>query len=375
MMFPFTMVCDECQEYNYTGTKFTAKVEMIKGESYLGLKVYRFYGRCRHCWAEFTFKTDPKNSDYTMESGGKRTYEAWKDADMMETELKKEREKDAEQDQMKALEQKSVDVQAEMQRVEDLDAIRTLNKRLGYREKSIDEALDFLFQREAERKAQEEDNLEEADMLDLAGFRKEREERKRQQLDAEVEGTSALQDVEVGVRSTPAGLSAAAIAATKKTPGGDSASAFSTSAGSAGSASGATSAGEAPVPLSVPQGAANASAARTAAPGATSVAAAVAAAVAERASSQAAGRFSGVGARFAVKRKALTGSSVSNGEPSLDEEAGKRPRFGVAATESSAKEGAGSEARSTAPAALASDGCIVGALGALGAYDSGSDSS
>ena len=39
MMFPFTMVCDSCKEYNYTGTKFTAKTEQIKGESYLGLKV------------------------------------------------------------------------------------------------------------------------------------------------------------------------------------------------------------------------------------------------------------------------------------------------------------------------------------------------
>merc|ERR1712100_4698 len=89
MMFPFTMVCDECHEYNYTGTKFTSKCEEIKGESFLGIKVYRFYGRCRHCWSEFTFKTDPKNSDYTMESGGKRTYEAWKDADMAEAEMEK----------------------------------------------------------------------------------------------------------------------------------------------------------------------------------------------------------------------------------------------------------------------------------------------
>merc|ERR1719350_1629787 len=110
-----------------------------------------FYGRCRHCWAEFTFKTDPKNSDYSMESGGKRTYEAWKDADMMEAQLKAEKEKDAAQDAMKALEQKSVDVQAEMQRIEDLDAIRTMNKRMGARDKTIEEALEFLFkQKEAE---------------------------------------------------------------------------------------------------------------------------------------------------------------------------------------------------------------------------------
>merc|ERR1719221_2065433 len=170
MMFPFTMICDSCGEYNYTGTKFTARVEDIKHEVYLGIKVYRFYGRCRHCWAEFTFKTDPKNSDYTMESGGKRTYEAWKDADMMEAELKAEKEKEAEQDQMKALEQKSVDVQAEMQRLEDLDAIRTMNKRLGARDQTIEEALEFLFKKSEQENAAEK-RLPAGDMEELKGFR------------------------------------------------------------------------------------------------------------------------------------------------------------------------------------------------------------
>ncbi|CAJ1348191.1 unnamed protein product [Effrenium voratum] len=182
MMFPFTMVCDSCKEYNYTGTKFTAKVEQIKGESFLGLKVYRFYGRCRHCWSEFTFKTDPKNSDYTMESGGKRTYEAWKDADAMESQLKQEKEKEAAQDHMKALEQKAVDVQSEMQRIEDLDAIRTLNKRLGNRDQSIQGALDYLFLQDTQ-KSQEEDEMSQAELEELKGFKAEKEqtEQKKQE--------------------------------------------------------------------------------------------------------------------------------------------------------------------------------------------------
>jgi len=149
-------------------------VEHIKSESYLGLKVYRFYGRCRHCWAEFTFKTDPKNSDYTMESGGKRTYEAWKDADAMEAQMKAEKEKDAELDQMKALEQKSIDVQAEMERLEDLDAIRSMNKRLGAREQTIEEALQFIFEREQKRSEQEEE-VPEGDLAEMAGFREAQE--------------------------------------------------------------------------------------------------------------------------------------------------------------------------------------------------------
>merc|ERR1719189_3359010 len=177
------MVCDECKEYNYTGTKFTAKVEHIKHEVYLGLKVYRFYGRCRHCWAEFTFKTDPKNSDYTMESGGKRTYEAWKDADMMESQLKAEKERDAAEDAMKALEQKSVDVQAEMQRIEDLDAIRTMNKRLGARDQTIEDALEFLFKRSEREAAEEEEAMSTDETAELKGFVLAQDEQRRRRLE------------------------------------------------------------------------------------------------------------------------------------------------------------------------------------------------
>merc|ERR1712232_1197497 len=182
MMFPFTMVCDACGEYNYTGTKFTAKVEEIKHESYLGIKVYRFYGRCRHCWAEFTFKTDPKNSDYTMESGGKCTYEAWKDADMVEAQLKAEKEAEK-SDQMKALEQKSVDVQAEMQRLEDLDQIRTMNKRLGAREQTIEEALEYLFQKGKQEAVAEKEFIPHGDLAEMAGFRQAQDERRRKLVD------------------------------------------------------------------------------------------------------------------------------------------------------------------------------------------------
>jgi len=203
MMFPFTMVCDTCKEYNYTGTKFTAKTEQIKGEEYLGLKVYRFYGRCRHCWSEFTFKTDPKNSDYTMESGGKRTYEAWKDADAMETQMKAEKEKEAAQDNMKALEQKAVDVQAEMQRLEDLDAIRTLNKRNGSRDDSIQGALDFLFKQNEKEEAQKE-KLPQVDMKELKDFQEAQEERRRKALDDEVEAANEGRTPSASSSSPPA---------------------------------------------------------------------------------------------------------------------------------------------------------------------------
>ena len=51
------------------------------GEEYLGITVYRFYFKCPRCSAELVMKTDPKNSDYTVEAGASRNYEPWRDAD------------------------------------------------------------------------------------------------------------------------------------------------------------------------------------------------------------------------------------------------------------------------------------------------------
>lgn len=320
MMFPFTMICDGCGEYNYTGTKFTAKTEAIKGEEYLGLKVYRFYGRCRHCWAEFTFKTDPKNSDYTMESGGKRTYEAWKDADMMESQLKAERERDAEQDAMKALEQKSVDVQAEMQRIEDLDAIRTMNKRLGARDQTIEDALEFLFKK-SEREDAEEEPMSTDELTELKGFRDSQHDEKRRRLDQEVGDDEEL---------------------TTATASGSSASSSSSSAFAAGNRDA--------------QG--------------TAAGAALASAVADRASKQKEGR-GGIGARLSVKRKAPDEQSQggSNGAASN----GAAAASGTAGAEDSPRAPAsGLPAEGAAAPASSAASDKGGTMLALGQYDSDS---
>jgi hypothetical protein len=79
-MFPFTMCCATCNEFIYIGTKFNSRVERIKGEDYLGITIWRFYGHCPHCRAEIQFKTDPQNTEYILESGGTRTYDQRKDA-------------------------------------------------------------------------------------------------------------------------------------------------------------------------------------------------------------------------------------------------------------------------------------------------------
>lgn len=105
---------------------------------------------------------------------------------------------------MKALEQKSVDVQAEMQRIEDLDAIRSLNKRNGSRDQSIEEALDFVF-KQRELEARESDtNLASEDVSELSHFREAQERQRRKQLD------DAIEAGEAGTRSSSAASSAVA---------------------------------------------------------------------------------------------------------------------------------------------------------------------
>jgi hypothetical protein len=59
--------CNTCGEYIYRGKKFNSRMETVKGENYLGIRIYRFYQRCPNCASEFTFKTDPEHQDYVAE--------------------------------------------------------------------------------------------------------------------------------------------------------------------------------------------------------------------------------------------------------------------------------------------------------------------
>lgn len=90
-MLPMSLRCNTCANYLYIGTKFNMRMEICNEETYLGIKVFRFYLKCTYCYNEICFKTDPKNHDYIVEDGGTRNYEPIKDAEQAQKLMKKMR--------------------------------------------------------------------------------------------------------------------------------------------------------------------------------------------------------------------------------------------------------------------------------------------
>ncbi|KAK5056610.1 hypothetical protein LTR84_012142 [Exophiala bonariae] len=169
LMAPFSMKCTSCGEYIYKGRKFNARKETTE-EKYLTISIYRFYIRCTRCSSEITFKTDPKNMDYTAERGANRNFESWRDstsAELKETDEERldrlEREEadeaeNAERNAMEELEEKMEESKREMQVADALDEIMQRNARIERGEKGAKEEEALIQTRELlnqQREAQE----------------------------------------------------------------------------------------------------------------------------------------------------------------------------------------------------------------------------
>ncbi|KAJ9604759.1 Pre-mRNA-splicing factor cwf16 [Cladophialophora chaetospira] len=185
LMAPYSMKCTSCGEYIYKGRKFNARKETTD-EKYLTITIYRFYIRCTRCSSEITFKTDPKNMDYTSERGATRNFESWRDAES--TELKEtdeerldrlEREEadeaeNAERNAMEELEQKMDESKREMQVADALDEIRQRNARIERGEKGGKEEEALAQVRDLARERREREELEDAEAARRAFEARER---------------------------------------------------------------------------------------------------------------------------------------------------------------------------------------------------------
>jgi len=121
--------CNTCGEYIYKGKKFNARKETVEGEDYYGIKIFRFYIKCTLCSAEITFKTDPKNTDYSAEHGASRNFEPWREERIGEEEDRLAKLEEEENNPMKALENRTVDSKREMDILDALQDIRARNAR------------------------------------------------------------------------------------------------------------------------------------------------------------------------------------------------------------------------------------------------------
>ena len=147
MMIPFSLQCIKCGEYMYRGKKFNSRKEDVVGDTYLGIRKYRFYIKCCVCSNEIAFKTDPQNQDYVCESGATRNFESWRQQDDKEKEFEDERNQSSEQNAMAALESRTLDSKIEMDILDALDEIKAYNERhervdraeLGSAQKPADE--------------------------------------------------------------------------------------------------------------------------------------------------------------------------------------------------------------------------------------------
>ncbi|XP_028831066.1 splicing factor YJU2 [Denticeps clupeoides] len=168
LMAPFNMRCKTCGEYIYKGKKFNARKETVQNEQYLGLPIFRFYIKCTRCLAEITFKTDPENTDYAMEHGATRNFQAEKLIEEEEKKIQLEREEEELNNPMKVLENRTRDSKMEMEVLENLQELKELNQRQA----QVDFEGMLGQYRELEQKQKEmekeEDERETREMLDRA---------------------------------------------------------------------------------------------------------------------------------------------------------------------------------------------------------------
>lgn len=161
LMAPFTMRCLTCGNYVYKGKKFNSRKETAIGEKYLGIQIYRFYIRCPQCLSEISFKTDPENTDYVVDNGAYRTFQAERIAELEEERVVQEKEEEEANNPMLALENRTKESRREMDVLDALEEIRDWNAR------NAQVKFEDLMEKHLESETKTAEDLEQADR-DLA---------------------------------------------------------------------------------------------------------------------------------------------------------------------------------------------------------------
>lgn len=121
--------CKTCGEYIYKGKKFNAKKEDVENDTYLGIRIYRFYIKCTRCLSEISFKTDPQNTDYEIEAGATRNFEALKKAEEQAVREEQAIKEEEANNPMKLLESRTEQSRNEIELLESLEELKDLRKR------------------------------------------------------------------------------------------------------------------------------------------------------------------------------------------------------------------------------------------------------
>lgn len=129
LMAPCNMRCTTCGEYIYKGRKFNARKEDVDDMNHLGLRIYRFYIRCTACLSEISFRTDPENTDYVLEAGATRNFEALAKAEKQAELEERAYQEELKTNPMKLLEERTEASKNEMERMEALEELQELNRR------------------------------------------------------------------------------------------------------------------------------------------------------------------------------------------------------------------------------------------------------
>lgn len=129
LMAPCNMKCLTCGEYIAKAKKFNARKEDVENLSYLGIRIYRFYIKCPGCLAEISFRTDPESTDYVIEAGAHRNFQALKLAEEQAAREDREAKEEIESNPMLLLENRTQQSQHEMEVLESLEDLRELNER------------------------------------------------------------------------------------------------------------------------------------------------------------------------------------------------------------------------------------------------------